>query len=161
MAGHILISACLLGLPVRYDGKGKPLSHPALERLKAEGRLVSICPEMSAGMPVPRAPAEIEPGATGDDVLEGRARVLDLAGLDVTADFLTAADNALRLAMERNCTAALLIDGSPSCGSLTLYDGHFSGTRKPGMGVTAAKLRRAGIKVYAPTEIEALIREVG
>lgn len=161
MTGSILISACLLGQPVRYDGKGKPLSHPALERFRAEGRLVSICPEMSAGMPVPRAPAEIEPGKTGEDVLDGTARVLDISGADVTAEFLTAADNALTLATEAGCTVALLIDGSPSCGSLNLYDGHFSGNRKPGSGVTAARLRRAGIKVFAPSEMDALVQAVG
>lgn len=58
----ILVSACLMGQAVRYDGKAKPFIHPALERWKEEGRLVAICPEMSAGMPVPRAPAEIESG---------------------------------------------------------------------------------------------------
>lgn len=50
----ILISACLLGQAVRYDGKGKTLVHPAIDRWRDEGRLVAICPEMAGGMSVPR-----------------------------------------------------------------------------------------------------------
>ncbi len=60
MTSNILISACLLGHAVRYDGKGKPLHHPAIERWRDDGRLVTICPEMAGGMPVPRPPAETE-----------------------------------------------------------------------------------------------------
>ena len=152
----ILISACLLGQPVRYDGKGKPLSHPAIERWRKEGRLVTICPEMAGGMPVPRPPAEIEKGASGLDVLEGRARVLELTGGDVTAEFIAGAEKALALAEANGCTHALLIDGSPSCGSVAIYDGSFSGVRHAGNGVTAALLGKAGIAVFSPADIDRL-----
>jgi uncharacterized protein YbbK (DUF523 family) len=118
-----------MGHAVRYDGQAKPLVHPALDRWRAEGRLVTICPEMSAGMPVPRLPAEIEPGKSADDVLAGSARVLEGNGGDVTAEFRQAAENALALALETGCAYALLIDGSPSCGSGFVYDGRFSGRR--------------------------------
>lgn len=153
----ILVSACLMGHAVRYDGKAKPLVHPALERWRAEGRLVTICPEMSAGMPVPRPPAEIADGAGGEDVLEGTARVVEVSGGDVTDAFVIAAENALKLAMETGCRYALLIDGSPSCGSGFIYDGSFSGRRRDGAGVTAALLRRAGIAVYSDGEIDRLV----
>ncbi|KQV32363.1 purine nucleoside phosphorylase [Rhizobium sp. Root1203] len=152
----ILVSACLMGHAVRYDGRSRPLVHPAIDRWREEGRLVTICPEMSAGMPVPRPPAEIAGGATGKDVLSGGARVIEITGGDVTHAFRQAAENALRLATETDCGFALLIDGSPSCGSGFIHDGSFSGTRRSGRGVTAALLRQAGITVYSDKEIDAL-----
>ncbi|KQR77461.1 DUF523 domain-containing protein [Rhizobium sp. Leaf341] len=157
---RILVSACLMGHAVRYDGRAKPLRHPALERWQAEGRLVTICPEMSAGMPVPRAPAEIAGGASGADVLAGRARVFEATGGDITDGFRQAAENALALARATGCTHALLIDGSPSCGSRRIYDGAFSGRQQDGEGVAAALLRRNGIRVFADHEIDALAAEI-
>ncbi|MDI7861489.1 DUF523 domain-containing protein [Rhizobiaceae bacterium n13] len=156
MMGKILVSACLMGHAVRYDGSSKPLVHPALERWRKEGRLITLCPEMSAGLPVPRPPAEIENGRSGEDVLAGRARVLEITGGDVTAAFIEGAENALKLARDTGCTHALLIDGSPSCGSGFTHDGSFSGRRLAGSGVVAACLRAAGIRVFAHSEIEAL-----
>lgn len=152
---RILVSACLLGAPVRYDGRGKPLLSPDLERWRAEGRVVAFCPEVAAGLPTPRLAAEIVGGA-GADVIAGGARVLASDGSDVSAAFLAGAEAALRLAQAENCRFALLIDGSPSCGSDTLYDGTFSGRRVAGAGVTATVLRRAGIAVFAPAAIAAL-----
>ena len=156
MTSKILISACLLGHAVRYDGKGKPLSHPAIERWRQGGRLVTICPEMAGGMAVPRPPAEIENGASGIDVLEGRARVLEITGGDVTAQFIAGAQKALAFAEENGCGYALLIDGSPSCGSIAIYDGSFSGRRHAGNGVTAALLEQAGITVFSDKQIDDL-----
>ncbi len=157
MGAKILVSACLMGHAVRYDGQAKPLVHPALDRWRGEGRLVMICPEMSAGMPVPRPPAEIAEGKVGADVLSGIARVLESQGGDVTDGFLQAAENALALARETGCSYALLIDGSPSCGSGFIYDGSFTGLRLPGEGVTAALLRTNGIRVFSDKEIDALV----
>ncbi len=158
MTLKILISACLLGHAVRYDGKGKPLAHAAIERWKQEGRLVTICPEMAGGMAVPRPPAEIENGASGLDVLEGRARVIEITGGDVTSQFIDGAQKALAFAKNNGCAYALLIDGSPSCGSVAIYDGSFSGRKQAGNGVTAALLAQAGIAVFSPANIDALDR---
>ncbi|MBX4976634.1 DUF523 domain-containing protein [Rhizobium lentis] len=160
MQSKILVSACLMGHAVRYDGRAKPLLHPAIERWRAEGRLVTICPEMSAGMPVPRPPAEIADAAAGEEVLAGTARVVELTGGDVTGEFLHAAENAVALARQTGCRYALLIDGSPSCGSGFIYDGTFSGRRRPGSGVTAAALKAAGIEVFSDREIERLIERI-
>ncbi len=161
MGAKILVSACLMGHAVRYDGQAKPLAHPALDRWRAEGRLVTICPEMSAGMPVPRLPAEIEPGKSAAEVLSGGARVLESNGGDVTAEFRQAAENALALALETGCAYALLIDGSPSCGSGFIYDGSFSGRRQPGEGVTAALLKAHGIQVFSDRDVDALVEVLG
>ncbi len=152
----ILVSACLMGQAVRYDGAAKPLHHPALERWKAQGRLVAICPEMTAGMPVPRPPAEIEKGAGGAAVLAGNGRVREVTGGDVTDAFLRGAEAALALANETGCRFALLIDGSPSCGSGFVYDGSFTGRRQAGAGVTAALLRQNGIEVFSDRQVDLL-----
>lgn len=156
----ILISACLMGRPVRYDGKGKPLDHPAIARWREEGRLVEFCPEQAGGMPTPRPAAEIERGASGDDVLQGRARVLEITGGDVTAAFVAGGQKAVEIALQSQCRYALLIDGSPSCGSGFIYDGSFSGTRHPAFGVTAALLKRAGIAVFSDRAVDALEAEI-
>lgn len=147
---NVLISACLMGAPVRYDGKGKPLDAGPLAELSAGCRLVPLCPEMAGGFQVPRPPAEIENGRTGDDVLDGHARVLELGGRDVTEMFIAGAEKALSFAQAENCRYALLIDGSPSCGSMMIYDGDFAGRKHAGNGVTAALLTRHGIEVFTP-----------
>ena len=86
-AGKILISACLLGQKVRYDGSAKTVLHPALTKWQQEGRLVALCPKIAAGFATPRAPAEIAEGLNGEDVLTGKARVIDLSGADATHFF--------------------------------------------------------------------------
>lgn len=157
---RILISACLLGRPVRYDGNGKRLDDPRLDRWQAEGRLVPVCPELMGELPVPRPAAEIVGGA-GADVLAGRARVIAATGEDVTAAFVAGAEAALALARQNGCVHALLIDRSPSCGSLWIYDGSFSGRRIAGAGATAALLAAHGIRVYADHEIDRLAEALG
>ena len=161
MAGKILISACLAGLPVRYNGSAKPLLHDAVERWRAQGRLVTLCPELAGGFQVPRPPAEIENGMNGDAVLDGRARVLEISGGDVSAAYVDGARIALDVARRNGCRHALLIDGSPSCGSGFVYDGTFSGSRHAGQGVTAALLRRSGIAVYSDREVDRLVAALG
>ncbi|MFS8369068.1 DUF523 domain-containing protein [Acetobacter indonesiensis] len=152
----ILVSACLLGRPVRYDGSAKTLTSALLDHWQNEGRIIPACPEQMAGFSTPRPAAEIADHFSGDDVLAGRARVHDVTGEDVTADFITGAQQALALAQSHDCRFALLIDGSPSCGSLMVYDGSFTGHKHTGMGVTTALFRRNGIAVFAPAEIHDL-----
>lgn len=152
----ILISACLLGRPVRYNGKGKPLDHPLVAHWRDEGRLVAICPELAGGFSVPRPPAEIADNSSGDAVLSGSGRVVDNTGADVTASFVAGAEAALALARQHDIHHALLIDGSPSCGSSTIYDGKFDGTRHAASGVTAALLRQNGIAVFTERDVDAL-----
>lgn len=151
----ILVSACLLGDAVRYDATDKRCLHPRLAEWIAQGRVVGICPELAAGLGVPRAPNEIEGGAGGLAVLAGQARVLDREGRDWSAQFVQGADAALALALEWGIRVALLKQASPSCGSRVIYDGHFQGGRLAGQGVTAARLAAAGIEVFGEDEIEA------
>jgi uncharacterized protein YbbK (DUF523 family) len=153
---RILVSACLLGRPVRYDGRAKEPGTDLLVRWQGEGRLVPLCPEVAGGLPVPRAPAEIAPGATGAEVLAGRAAIRTRTGEDVTQAFLDGAAAAVRLARETGCRHALLTEGSPSCGVRRIHAGQFDGTTRPGEGVVTAALQAAGINVYSHEEANAL-----
>lgn len=152
----ILVSMCLMGHPVRYNGSAKTAAHDALERWQREGRLVPVCPELAGGFSVPRPPAEIADGESGQRVLSGVARIVDVNGADVTAPFVAGAQTALALARAHDCRFAILADGSPSCGSSFIYDGSFANRRHAGAGVTAALLRQHGIEVFSDTEIDAL-----
>jgi uncharacterized protein YbbK (DUF523 family) len=145
----VLISSCLLGNPVRYDGRGVPHGDAVLARWLQEGRVVAVCPEVAGGMPIPRPPAEIEPGRNAASVLAGGARVVAVTGEDVTAPFVHGAHEALAAAQARGIRMAVLKEGSPSCGSGYVYDGHFARRRQPGMGVTAQLLRGAGLQVFS------------
>lgn len=153
---RILVSACLAGLPVRYDGSAKTLADSLLQTWRDEGRLVVVCPEVAAGFSTPRRPAEIQLRRHGGDVLDGTASICDNAGVDVTALFVDGARHALEQAQAYDCRYALLADGSPSCGSSYIYDGMFAGIRHAASGVTAALLERHGIRVFAPDRIDEL-----
>lgn len=137
---NILISACLLGNPVRYDGTYLLIDHPLLKTWQEEGRLISICPEVAGGMSTPRAPAEI----ISSDTL----KVINCNDQDVTEEFLTGAQKALEVALKNNCRIAIMTESSPSCGSSTIYDGSFSGIKTDGIGVTTALLEQNGIRVF-------------
>lgn len=150
----VLVSACLLGRPVRYDGGHKRSASPILARWIAEGRVVAVCPEVAGGLPTPRPPAEIEAGAGGDRVLAGRARVIDVTRADVSTAFVAGAHLALELALRMKVRVAVLKEGSPSCGTAFIRDGAFSGTRVHAHGVTAALLVQHGIRVFSEHEFD-------
>jgi len=150
----ILISACLLGDPVRYDGASRPLDHPMIHEWKIQERLVPFCPEVAGGLPIPRPPAEIC-GGGGGDVLGKNARVMT-RDTDVSGQFIVGARAALALAGDEEIGFALLKEQSPSCGSTLIYDGSFTGIRISGMGVTTALLRAHGILVFSEIDIDVL-----
>lgn len=154
--GKILVSACLMGFKVRYNGSEKAALQQALSRWQQENRLVIHCPELAAGLPVPRRAAEIVAG-DGQDVLSGQARIVENDGTDVTAHYQLAAWLALNAAQHHGCSAALLTDGSPTCGSQVIYDGSFSATRRAGMGVATALLKVHGIRVFSDRQLPALL----
>lgn len=153
----LLVSACLLGHAVRYDGGDKRCVDPILQRWLEESRVVPVCPELAGGLPVPRPAAEIEPAGAGEGTLAllGRARVLEKSGVDVSAAFVAGAQQALALARAQGVRVAVLKQGSPSCGSARVHDGSFSGRLRGGQGVTAALLRQAGLRVFDETELAA------
>ena len=145
-----LVSACLLGVPCAYDGQGR-LVEPLLA-LTTLGYVAPICPEVAGGLPIPRPPAEIV-GGDGADVLDGRARVVTVAGEDVTAAYVRGAERALAATARHGITVAILKQRSPSCGSTHIHDGTHSGTLKAGQGVTTALLRRHGVAVWSESDL--------
>ncbi len=155
----ILVSACLLGHPVRYDGRSKALDNSDLDALLAQDRIISFCPEVACGLPVPRAAAEIQAGG-GHAVIAGQAWVRTGDGTDVTDYFLAGAQQALALCREHDITVAVLTESSPSCGSGQIYDGSFNRSVVPGSGVTTALLRQHGIKVFNQHQLETARRHL-
>ncbi len=153
--GPVLVSACLIGAPVRHDGGDKRVEHPLLARLRAQGRLRAICPEMAGGLSVPRASAEIRGAGGGAAVLDGRARVMLADGRDRSDAFVAGARRALALARSEGARLAILKQNSPSCGTRRIGDGRFAGHRQAGEGVAAALLRQQGLLVFGEDELEA------
>lgn len=136
----ILVSACLLGIRCRYDGRDSRA--PALVQRTVDFLPLAVCPEQLGGLPTPRPPATIH-GGDGRDVLKGRARLWNEQGEDVTDLFLKGAQETLRIAKICRTRVALFKDRSPSCGLSTPYCERPGG----GMGVTAALLHAEGIRV--------------
>ena len=145
---NLLVSWCLLGEPCRYDGQSKPV--PELKELEQRGHcLIPVCPEVLGGLPTPRPPAELQPDG----------RVVNREGADVTEEYQRGAELALALAKERGCTAAVLKEKSPTCGSTAVYDGTFSGRLIPGQGVAARLLEENGVRVLGESQIGQLLEE--
>ncbi len=137
----ILISACLLGVPCRYDAAARPPAELP-EELRGQA-LLPVCPEELGGLATPRPPAELA-GGDGRAVLAGSARVLRAGGEDVTEAFLRGAEAVVELARRGGAGAACLKSKSPSCGVTRT---HIGGEVRPGMGVAAAALERAGVRL--------------
>jgi uncharacterized protein YbbK (DUF523 family) len=152
----VLVSACLLGSPVRYNGSARLSHHAVLQRWQLEGRVIPLCPEVAVGFPTPRPAAELDGTADGAAVLAGEARVVEKGGRDVSDLYREAAGIALDEAVANGCRFALLTDGSPSCGSSFVYDGSFSGRRVTGRGTTTALLQKHGVRVFSEAEIDRL-----
>ena len=127
-----LISACLLGIECRYDGK----SELNEQLLKNADSFIPICPEQLAGLPTPRPPAEIK----GD-------RVVSKEGVDLTSAYQKGAQEALKMAKLYHCKEAILKSHSPMCGCGEIYDGSFSNKLVKGDGILTQVLKKNGILV--------------
>ena len=129
-----LISACLLGLRTRYDGR--VLSSATYEKAAEEAISIPVCPEQLGGLPTPRTAADLA-GGDGHDVLAGRARGITRDGIDVTASFILGARQVLAIARQLpvNIDRVILKARSPSCGL------------SPIRGVTAALLEEKGYEI--------------
>lgn len=144
---NILVSACLLGIPCRYDGSDKLTEELLL--LSERHTLIPICPEQLGGLSTPRNPSE-----------RINERIVSKTGEDVTEQFLLGAKLAYDIATLNQCKIAILKERSPSCGHNMIYDGSFQGNIIPGMGVCAELLTQNGIKVYGESDLPQLIKEL-
>jgi len=152
MPTTILVSACLLGIHCRYDGRAKP--DTGIRDFLITRKLVPIpiCPEQLGGLPTPRVPCRFATG-NGQEVLTGNAEVISRDGRLMTANFLSGAREALAIARQCDCRLALLKERSPSCGVRQCYRGEML---LEGMGVTTALLAAHGITVFSEEELEEL-----
>ncbi len=143
----VCVSACLFGIPCRYDGGAKPLA--GLEARIGDRVAVPLCPEVMAGLGIPRL-AMAFVGGDGEAALQGHAVLADLEGRDCTPALRIAVQRAVRLARAAGCTEAILKERSPSCG---VHQTHARSEGPiPGQGMFAAALRRAGIAVQSDEE---------
>lgn len=143
----LAVSACLLGIPCRYDGQSKPCDKIAL--LEDFFEFLPVCPECEGGLPTPREPAEIK----GD-------RVVSRSGKDVTSNYKKGAEYATALSYAHRCKYALLKKNSPSCSSNKIYDGTFTGNLIFGKGICAREMEKANIKVFDEDSIDKLVEEI-
>ena len=138
---NILVSACLLGDNVKYNGKNN-LNEKVL-RLKEKYNIIKICPEVMGGLPIPRIPSEIN----GEKVILENLK-------DVTKNFEKGKNEVLKLVKKYNITIAVLKEKSPSCAKYKVYDGTFSGNKIDGNGITTELLLENGIEVISSKEFE-------
>jgi uncharacterized protein YbbK (DUF523 family) len=106
----------------------------------------------SRGLATPRAPQEIQHGA-GKDVLNNKCRVMNKNGEDVTKEFIRGAEETLKIAKQIKVKEFIGKFGSPSCGCGQIYDGSFSGRLVSGDGVTAALLKKNGIRIISEEDL--------
>ena len=137
----IAVSACLLGRNCKYNG-GNNRSQAVLDFLEGH-TVISVCPEVTGGLPVPRVPVELRDG-----------RAVNKNGEDVTAFFRRGVEQTMARLSGEDIDLAILQPRSPSCGCREIYDGSFSGKKISGKGMFAKALADAGIPLKSAEEFE-------
>lgn len=147
-----VVSACLLGVPCRYDGRSK--ADDDLVELLRGHEVVKVCPEVMGGLKIPHPENEIQQ-LSGEG---NRRLVVDEAGVDNTDAFYEGARRACDTACSAGCTHAILKAKSPSCGVGQVYDGNFTKTLVPGMGIAAQMMDKAGISVMTEKDAKKFLQ---
>ncbi|MEA3354369.1 MAG: DUF523 domain-containing protein [Campylobacterota bacterium] len=145
----LLISSCLLGELVKYNGSHNKLDETTIEELKSKFELFPFCPEVEGGLPTPRVPCEI--------ISLNPIKVIDKKNNDKTNEFLKGASKALELCKKNHIKKALLKSNSPSCSNQYIYDGTFSSNKIKGVGITVSYLNSINIKIYNEKELNTLL----
>lgn len=140
----IMVSACLLGENVKYSGGNN--RNDKLITFLAGHEVISVCPEVLGGLPIPRIPSEIVQGV-----------VTNKEGVCVDQQFHKGANLVLQKAKEEGVELVILQSRSPSCGVKEIYDGTFSGHKIPGQGVCAALLQENGFRLLDVEDLDAYI----
>lgn len=142
----ILISRCLLGEAVRYDGGHCMISQEQVQKLRRQFTIIPICPELMAGLSVPRNPIEYKDG-----------KIINEQGEDLTHIFDSVFTELDKLIQDHHIQVAILKESSPSCGRHQVYDGSFSGNKVLGQGIVTEYLLKKNIAVYSENEIDELL----
>jgi len=156
----ILVSSCLLGEDVRYDGNNSSIAfNPKVSfsikelfmDILCENEIYSFCPEVAGGLGTPRIPAEI--------VKHDKPFIVkNQEGVDVTINFLMGAKKALDTCLKDDIKVALLKSNSPSCGNIKIYDGTFTNNLIDGQGLTARLLKENGVEVFNENQLKELAK---
>lgn len=143
-----LVSACLFGIDCRYDGESS-FNEKVME-MSERSVLIPVCPEQLGGLETPRNPMTISSG-DGSAVLGGTGKVTDRKGRDLTDNLVKGAKETLKIAEAYDVEEAILKARSPSCGTGEVY--RSESELVEGDGVTAALLKRNGIRVISEEDI--------
>ncbi len=133
------ISKCLCGHNCKYNG-GNNLNNK-LKDLENNNEVITICPEIFGGLPIPRIPFEL---------INGKA--INKEGLDITKEVLEGCNKALKLILDNNIDLVILKENSPTCGVNYIYDGTFTHTKIKGCGLLTQMLKENNIKVISDEE---------
>ena len=136
----VMVSACLLGRNCKYNG-GNNYSEKTVEFVKDQ-EVIEVCPEVLAGLGIPRIPIEIVDGV-----------LRDRDGVEKDTVLREAIAKILKQIEGEEIECAILKSRSPTCGVRQVYDGTFSGTLRDGAGLFAQALMDAGIKVIDVEEL--------
>lgn len=147
----ILVSACLAG--INSNHKGKNSFNKRVVELITRGKAIPICPEQLGGLTTPRDGARILNGS-GDDVLDGRSKVITDKGEDVTGQYIKGANLTLAIAKQFNASIIISKQGSPSCGNGNVQGGLESRNTVKGVGVTVTLLKRNGTKIFTEDDLD-------
>ena len=137
----IIVSACLLGENCKYNGGNN--FDPRVEAFCRGREVIPVCPEVLAGLGIPRIPIEIKDG-----------KVIRRDGQVVDGAIRTAVAQLLEQIKDEDIQCAILKARSPTCGVRQVYDGTFSGKLVDGAGVLAKALKDAGYIVLDNEELE-------
>lgn len=135
-----VVSACLLGRNCKYNG-----GNNENEKVKAFVRdrdVIEVCPEVLAGLGVPRTPIEIVDGI-----------VMDREGNCPHNALSAAVEQILKQLATEEVECVILKSRSPTCGVRQVYDGTFSGRLVDGQGVLAKALMDAGYRVLEAEDL--------
>jgi uncharacterized protein YbbK (DUF523 family) len=148
------ISECCFGSKVRYNGKGFDYVK-YFGREKEQFTFYPLCPECLAGLGVPRKPISIK-GSSGDEVLQGLAKIKSKSGEDVTEKIIRACNYSLELLKSEGIYIYMYKEGSPSCGvyRTTLKDKRLGNPP----GVFGAMLLREGFFLVCGDDLESPIK---
>lgn len=143
---RVLVSACIMGDRCKYNGQSNR-NELAIEYLRDKDA-VKICPEMLAGMGIPRPCAEIVEGI-----------VMDEHGENVDDTYRRAVELALKTIENQPFDLVILQSRSPTCGVNEVYDGSFTGRLVPGSGLFAKALKDAGYRILDVSDLEGFLEQ--
>ena len=140
----VAVSVCLVGKNTKYNGKNN--YNEAVMKYLQDKEYITICPEVTGGLPTPRVPSE-----------RVKDKVINKIGEDVTINFVNGAQVELDKLLKENIKIIIVKEKSPSCGYKQIYDGTFTNTLTDGNGVFVELALKQGFTIYTEKDIEKML----